>query len=189
MRKTILIPVLACIGLAACGGGNAANKAAILEYKQQGQASYTLDLNQPVPHFNFSQLRQNLKELEAAQAQGVQTTSFFFNLGNRDPIQSCPSIGAPIPVTDQLTNPNQVQKDNAAPINNGGGNSVVGQEDPTGVYSGNSAGTYVMCVAPNGSTYADYWEGFVQTVFGPATWNASTHQVQLIGPPSFRFSK
>lgn len=191
MKRIALAVLVASVALtvAACGSGNAGNKAAILEYRQQGQATYALDLAQPVPHFNFSQLRQNLIELETAQATGVQTTSFFFNQGVRDPVQSCPSIGAPIPTTTQLTNPQQVQKDNAAPINNGGGNAVIGQEDPTGVYSGHSTGTYVMCITADGKPYADYWEGFVQTVFGPASWNTTTHQVQLLGPPSFKFSK
>ena len=171
--------------VAACGGNHVS--AQQLESKQQAQASLSLDLAQPLPHFNYSQIRQNLIEIETAQADGVQTTSFFFNQGVPNPVQSCPSIGAPIPTTTQLSNPLQQVRDP-----NGGsvpGSSVLGQEDPNGVYSGDSTGTYVMCVGADGKAYADYWEGFVQTVFGAAHWDASAHQVVLDGPPSFKFSK
>jgi len=189
MYKKILyvIPLLAVgIFLAACGG--ALSKGQALENQQQQQASTSLELNQPLPHFNYSQIRQNLIELETAQANGVQTTSFFFNMGVANPVQTCPSIGAPIPITDELSNPDQVLKDNTD-LNNGGGNVVIGQQDPNGVYTGQGTGTYVMCIGANGKPYADYWEGFVQTVFGPAKWNSTTHSIQLIGPPSFSFSK
>lgn len=171
--------------VAACGGHS--NTGQQLEAQQQVQDTWSLIHAQPVPHYNYSQIRQNLIELETAQANGVQTTSFFFNMGERDPIQICPSIGAPIATTTQLTNPQEQVRDP-----NGGsvpGSSVLAQMDPNGVYTGQSSGTYVMCVAQDGKPYANYWEGFVQTIFGPASWNYSTHQAQLIGPPSFRFSK
>ena len=156
MRVKLIIPVLfVTVSVAACGGGNNANR---LESKIQNQDSTALERVQPIPHYNYSQIRQNLIELETAQANGVQTTSFFFNQGVAAPVQSCPSIGAPIPTTDQLSNPDQVIKDNTG-LNNGGGNVTIGQMDPNGVYSGQSSGTYVMCVAPVGKAYADYWEG------------------------------
>lgn len=155
------------------------------ENKQQAQATNSLVTNQPLPHFNFSQVRQNLKEVETAEANGVQTTTFFFNQGVANPIMSCPSIGAPIPTTDQLSNPSQVVDGGNG---QGYGITTTGQMDPTGVYTGDSSGTYVMCVGGNGKTFATYWEGFVQTVFGNATWNDSTHQVEMKGDPSFKFS-
>ena len=181
MKRLSLILVPLAVVLAACGGSNPSGQS--IENKQQKQDMKSLLLAQPIPHFNFSQIRQNLIELETAQANGVQTTSFFFNQGVADPIQSCPSIGAPIPTTTQLSNPNQVVND---PYGNGG--AVIGQMDPNGTYSASSTGTYVMCIGANGKPYANYWEGFVQTVFGPAKWNAAAHQIELIGPPSFKFT-
>jgi hypothetical protein len=178
------LALLSVSTIAACGGQSAPNGNS-LEHQQQQRDSTSLLYSQPVPGFTFSQLRANLIEIETAQAMGVQTTSFFFNQGARDPIQSCPSIGAPIASTTQLTNPDQVIHDGYAR----GAALTVAQMDPTGVYSGNSTGTYVMCVGADGKPYADYWEGFVQTIFGPATWDYNTHQVRLVGPPSFRFSK
>jgi hypothetical protein len=182
--------VLAGGGLTACFGSGSKPSANSVEHAQQQNDSGTLVNNQPVPGYNFSQIRQNLIELETAQAQGVQTTTFFFPEGSAGaagyaPIQVCPSIGAPIASTTQLTNPQQVVQDNA---NSGASVTTIGQMDPNGVYSGNSTGTYVMCVGADGKPYADYWEGPVQTVFGPARWNATTHQVEPIGAPSFTFT-
>lgn len=187
MRK-LLIPFLvlaAAVALVACGGNSSQNA----EYQTQTRIQAHFERVQPVPSYSFSQLRQNLREIETAQAEGVQTTSFFFNLGDRDPIQTCPSVGAPIPSTDQITNPQQPLRDNGPPLNNGDGNVTLSQMEPTGVYTGDSTGTYVICVGADGKPYADYWEGYVQTVFGPAEWNYSTHSVELVGPPSFSFTK
>lgn len=183
-RKLLAVGVIvvSAATMTACHGGNKAQKT---ENKQQQAISSSLVNNQPLPGFNYSQLRQNLKEIETAEANGVQTTTFFFNQGVQNPISSCPSIGAPIPTTDQLSNPNAVQKHSS----NGGGNVVIGQMDPTGVYTGDSAGTYVMCVDATGKAYANYWEGYVQTVFGNAVWDDATHTVKLVGAPSFDFSE
>jgi hypothetical protein len=184
----VSVAVLATFGLTACFGSSkpSANN---VESSKQATDSGTLINNQGIPGYTYSQLRQNLIELENAQAQGVETTTFFFPMGASGsagyaPIQVCPSIGAPIPSTDQLTNPQQV----VGHSESNGGNITVGQMDPTGVYSGDSAGTYVICVGADGKPYADYWEGPVQTVFGPAKWDAATKSVQLVGAPSFSFS-
>ena len=129
---------------------------------------------QPVPQFATSQLRQNLIEIETAQAKTTVTTSFFFNLGIQDPIAECPSIGFPIPSTAQLTNPLAKYPGNSEHF-------TVNQAEATGVYTGDSTGTYVICVAGDGSVYANYWEGFVSTVTGPASWNLTEHRIELTG--------
>jgi hypothetical protein len=63
------------------------------------------------------------------------------------------------------------------------------QIEANGVYTDQSSGTFVICIDAQGRPYANYWEGFVKTVTGPAEWNAGTHQVELVGPPSFTFTK
>ena len=181
LGAAVLVVLLPVSALVACTSHTAANT----ERKEQNAISTQLVNNQPLPQFNYSQLRQNLIELETAQAQGAQSTTFFFNMGIRDPIQSCPSIGAPIATTTQLSNPLQLSR-------TGGSNNVdgvIGNMDPTGVYSGNSTGTYVLCVGGNGQAYANYWEGFVQTVFAPAVWDDATHQLKITGPATFKFTK
>lgn len=137
---------------------------------------------QPAPEYSWSQLRQNLIEINDAQAGTTQTTSFFFNQGVATPITVCPSIGFPIASTTQLTNPWQAARVGSE------GRYVLSQAEQTGVYTGDSAGTYVICVNAEGKPYAQYWEGFVSTVTGPAEWDATAGQIKLIGPPSFEFT-
>lgn len=141
--------------------------------------------SQPVPMFNYSQLRQNLIEIETAQSNTTQTTTFFFNQGVQQPVMTCPSIGFPIAATNQLTNPQQMVTNGN---NTWGWGAPLAQIDPNGVFSGDTTGTYVMCVNAQGKAYANYWEGFVQTITGPAVWDEASHSIKLTGPPSFDFS-
>jgi hypothetical protein len=185
-RKTIAAVIGAAalaLGVAACqsGGSNAGQQQ---ENRQQGQDTTTYELNQPIPHFAFSYYRQALIDVEASQALGEQTTSFFFEPGggDPDPIDSCPSLGDPVPNTAQLSNPAQV----VTPTGGSNGNTAVtiGQMDPNGVYSpSDSSGTYVLCVAADGSPELHYWEGYVYAVNGSATWDAATHSVTTYGAP------
>jgi len=175
MRKLLVVAIFAAVVVAACEGGT---DSIARDEKASEQALANLQNAHPVPLFQRSQLRQNLVEIVTAQAETTQTTTFFFNLGVADPINQCPSIGFPIPATAQLTNPDQII---------GGETDVtIAQVEPTGVYTGDTTGTYAMCIDAQGRAYAVYWEGFVQTVTGPAEWVDG--QVKLVGPPSFEFT-
>lgn len=148
-----------------------------------GRAFTQLQQAQPTPTFKWSQERETLIDIEIAQANDTQTTTFGFNQGISAPAWSCPSLGVPIASDTQLTNPSSVYDDPYPSVQDGNGASdVVPQGDPTGVYTGASTGTYVLCIAPDGSKYVQYWEGFVDSVTGPAVWNASTGNIQLTGP-------
>lgn len=176
-RRILAAPVAALVLLSACSDGPGSKET---EAAKQQLAGF--NANQPVPVFNYSQLRQNLIELETSQAQTTQTTSFFFNMGVQGPIGTCPSIGYPIPTTDQLTNPQQ------SVTHGNDGIATVGQIEANGVYTGDSSGTFVICVDADGKPYANYWEGFVQTVSGPAVWDDAAKQVKLTGAPSATFT-
>ncbi|SRR5258708_1761170 len=157
---------------------------------EHNQATAGINLiltNQPVPIFPTSELRKNLIEVEAIQALGSPTTSFFFPMGttivngkfSAPPFKICPSQGEPIHATDSLSNPHQV-----VPGYNSS-SDVVDQMDPNGIYPGVSSGTYVLCVRANGSTNMAYWEGPVHTETGAAVWNENGgpgNQIQDIGP-------
>ena len=181
-RKIITGLLAASILVAACSGeentGARKDEAAVAETQLAGYLTA-----QPVPVFNWSQLRQNLIELQTAQANTTATTSFFFNQGVADPIMSCPSIGFPIPATYQLTNPDAVVQ--SGPRERG--TVTVAQLEATGVYTADTSGTYVMCIDDGGQAFAFYWEGFVSTVTGPASWSDGT--IQLTGDSSFDFSE
>jgi hypothetical protein len=178
MKKIIasIIGVVALVSLAACETEKSATQ------KETNIAREQLDnflTAQPVPVFAWSQLRQNLIELETAQAQTTVTTSFFFNVGVADPMDVCSSIGFPIPATYQLTASEGKIRDHEL---------TAPQLEATGVYTGDTSGTYVICVDANGQPYANYHEGPVKTVSGPAKWDYDKHQVVLTGAPTGDFS-
>jgi hypothetical protein len=60
---------------------------------------------------------------------------------------------------------------------------VIGQSEPTGVYTGESAGTYVVCIV-NGKAVPTYWEGEVHTEGGPAHWDKAAGQIVTDGDPT-----
>jgi len=183
--KTVL--AIGSSAVLAAGCAKPTSPAAEADRHASEQLLQTYQKSQPVPSFDWSQLRQNLIEIETAQVRTTQTTSFFFNAGSTDPIQACPSIGFPIPSSYQLSNPQQIV---GAPVGGGTGwsNEVIPQLEPNGVFTGDSSATYVMCVNGSGKTYAAYWEGFVLTISGPAQWDRSLHEVKLTGDPTFDFS-
>lgn len=163
----------------ACQNSQPAGQSQENTAQQADQAS--LEASQPLPHYNYSVIRQTLIDAETIAANGTQTTSFFFQMGSPDPVYSCPSLGMPVPNTASLSNPQQVVPD----PNASSGSEVIGQEDPDGIYQPSASdGTYVICLNSAGAKYLDYWEGNVLTVGGPAEWDASTHSLKVIGAPS-----
>lgn len=170
------------IAMAACSSPTqtAPGKA---EQQSAAQGLAKLLQAQPVPQYDFSQIRQTLIDAETAQAGATQTTSFGFNFGVPDPIFTCPSIGFPVPGSDQLTNPSQL-------VGNGGdanyyGVGVIGQIDPNGVYGGPTAATFVLCVGAHGKVYLNHAEETVHTVAGPAVWDRATKSIVMTGDPTF----
>lgn len=186
MNKKLITSVagiaISGLAVAACtsGGGNSAQQQ---ENRAQTQDSQSLITDQPIPHFNYSQIRQTLIDAETIAANGTQTTSFFFQMGLGSPVFSCPSIGMPVANTAELTNPNQVQWNTAG--SSGVASAVIGQMDPSGIYTPSaSTGTYVICVNTSGQKYLQYWEGDVMTVAAGAVWDSATHQIKVTGAPT-----
>lgn len=178
------VAVAGMVTLGACGShGNAANNA---DVKAESQQLGIYNATQPLPVFNKSQLRQTLIEIETAQSQPTTTTTFFFNLGSPNPISSCPSIGFPVPTTDEISNPEQITRSSVGSGNYSDG--VVPQIDPNGVYSGDSTGTYVLCLNASGTPYASYWEGYVYAVSGAASWDTKTQSISNVTNPTGNFS-
>lgn len=177
------VAMAAALVLAGCsslggGGGNAAQQ----EQKVSSSIEQNADVNQPVPVFQHSDIRATAISIEAIQALGEQTTSFGFNQGIRNPVWSCPSLGEPVASTTEITNPNQTVQGSGG--NNAWAIATIGNMDPNEVYQGDSTGTYVLCVDKNGTPYAQYLEGFVDAVSGPATWDAATGQIVVTGQPT-----
>jgi hypothetical protein len=170
----LVIGVLLGLGLAAC---TSKTDSITADQNNTNTQLNTYQKNQPAPNQPYSQYRQTVIDVENAQIHGVATTTFFFNLGTPKPIKSCPSIGFPVPTTAQLTNPDQL-------VGGDSRNGVIAQQEPNGVYTGGSSGTYVICVAPAGTRYVSYWEGDVQTEGGAAHWDSASGAIVLDGAPS-----
>jgi hypothetical protein len=171
---------LLMLGTAACGPASKSGTA--LEGQDSANTEKTYLLNEPPPHFSYSAIRATAISVEAIQALNEQTTSFGFNQGVKNPVWSCPSLGEPVASTTQITNQQQV--DTTTVPYQGGAAVPIGNMDPNGVYSGDSTGTYVLCVNASGTPYAQYWEGFVDTVSGPAAWDAKTGAIVVTGQPT-----
>jgi hypothetical protein len=163
MKKIAIIGAAIALPVILGAGSCSSDEAVKADEVQTNTQLSIYQKNQPVPVHDWSQYRQTVIDMENAQADVVATTSFFFNQGVESPFKSCPSIGFPVPTTAQLTNPWQL-------VWNSSASGAVAQMEPTGVYTGDSSGTYVVCIAPNGDKYLSYWEGFVQTEGGPAEW-------------------
>ena len=174
--------VLIAAGLLATAGCTSSPTVQQKEQNQQQSDTQSLDTNQPIPHYNYSQIRQTLLDAETISANGTQTTSFFFQMGDPDPVFTCPSLGMPVANTAQLSNPSQI-----TPISGkyGGGATTLPQEDPYGIYTPTtSTGTYVICVNSSGQPYLEYWEGDVMSVTSAATWDSTTHTIVVSGAPT-----
>jgi len=157
--------------------------ATVNDAKSANSQLQNLQAVQPVPNFDWSQYRQTVIDVTSAQANSVATTTFMFNQGVTDPIDECPSIGFPVPSTTQLTNPEQITYGTLAGMSSGDW-GVIAQSEQTGVYTGDSSGTYIVCVAEDGTAYIDYWEGYVKTTGGAAHWDSTKHRVVLDGKPT-----
>lgn len=152
------------------GSGSVANSAASSEASSQGQDSTNLIGNQPVPVYQFSQARQTMINAQDIEANGENTTTFgLSNTGSL--VWNCSSIGMPVPAAAQLTNPSQqvVAPDGGGYQENNGDN-VIPQMDPFGLYTGDTTGTYTLCVDAKGNQYLQYWEGLTDSVSGPASF-------------------
>jgi hypothetical protein len=185
-RRTIAASVIGAIGIgvlvAACGPGTSAGQA--LENKASNNIEKTYLLNEPPPEFSYSAIRATAISIEAIQALNEQTTSFGFNMGEKNPVWSCPSLGEPVASDDEITNPDQAEQVTGGSDSGGNTAVTVGNMDPNGIYAGDSTGTYVLCVNASGTPYAEYWEGSVDTVSGPAVWNSKTGTIDVTGAPT-----
>lgn len=183
-RKALAaIPAAGLLLLAVAGCNGTPNASgAQQESNDSANIEKSFLLNQPPPHFAHSDIRATAISIEAIQALGEQTTTFAFQQGDPDPIWSCPSLGEPVASTTQITNPVQVFK-TTVPYREGAA-VPEGNMDPNGIYAGDSTGTYVLCVSGDGTPYAEYWEGNVDSVSGPARWDSGTHQIVVTGQPT-----
>lgn len=119
--------------------------------------------SQQVPEFDFSQERQTLIDTQFVRAQGTHGTAQVYNFDG-SLRWWCPTSGAPVPSTYQLTNPFDVEWRSGS----GGddASAVTARAEPTGVYTGDSAATWVKCLDDNGTAFGKYAESDVEWTSG-----------------------
>lgn len=184
-KALLIVPALALVvGISACGG-NSVPSGQQKETKAQQADQTNLENNQPLPNVNYSQERQNLIDIELAEVNNVQTTTFIKALGNVDPIFSCPSIGFGIPESASLSNPDQISYAYNSWNNGQMDSGVIAQMDPNGIYAPTTGqGTFVVCLYSNGQPYINRFEDNADTVGGPAEWDYTHHEIVVTGAPT-----
>jgi len=189
MRKIITATAVALLIAitSACSVRTGADKAAqeVTEQESSAVQNGVADLgrNQPIPQFDYSQIRQTVIEVETAQATGAVTTSAFY-LEGVGLVEWCPSIGVPVAATTQLSNPTTYVD---IPGDRTYEKFPLPQPEPTGVYPGDTSATYVLCVDDNGKPFAHYWEGYTVNDVGVREYPADK-RVTLVGDPTMEFS-
>lgn len=162
---TVLVVLLA-VGGASCQKRSAtqkqAGKAAGDEQTAISNTFAKLSGSQQVPSFDWSQERQTVIDTETIRATGAVSTTMGY-LEGIGLIWWCPSAGAPVPSTYQLSASTQyadIPGDRSREIRQ------IDQGEPTGVYIGASSGTWTLCLDDNGKKFAHYWEGYVASDIG-----------------------
>jgi hypothetical protein len=159
--KLILLFAVA-LGAVACTGSTG-ESSDVADRLATDNALEILQQAQPVRYYPWSQVRESLLDIQAIQASTTATYSYGFTGNGTAPVWECPSIGVPIPSTAQITNPQKPAgyQDSA----------TIAQMEPTGIFTGDSTGTYVICTLPDGSAYLQYWEGEVFASTVPMRWD------------------
>ena len=151
------------------------------EAKQVRQQQMHYNEHQPVPFFDWSLQRDLWKKWYEAQNRANVSWYYIFNLGTQDPVEVGISVGSPIPMDTQLTNPLQLSM--ALISDNEGGNGryvegVIEQAEPNGLFtSKNTDGTVVMKLLKDGSICPHYTELKVHCTFNPTRWDRELHRI------------
>lgn len=166
MRKTLLVlAIVSVVVLAGCDmtkndeATRDGGKTALREQGAVAKSFERLQKSQPTPSFDYSQHRQTLIDVETIKATGATSTTAFF-LEGIGMVAWCPSIGAPVASTDQLSSTKQlvdIPNDESRVL------YETDQGEPTGVYVGSSTGTWTLCLDDNGKAFGQYWEGYVMS--------------------------
>lgn len=166
IHRAIIVALLAVVAFTVfmgsdCGSGNTSDKQDTKTTNDQ-QATYAV--NQPIHKYDYSQKRDTLIQVYDQITRPSATWTVFVS-ATGVPLTICQSLGYPINAATQLTNPTKASDGGGSSnADTGSGNVSVGQAESTGVFSpASDAGTWVLCVRPNGDVTAVYSEPNVMT--------------------------
>lgn len=116
-----------------------------------------LTKSQQIPSYDYSQERQTLIDVLGVRAHGTHGTAVATTLSG-ELLWWCPTQGAPVPSTYQVS-PSQQYVDIKGDDTRA--KFPVDQGEPTGVYVGDSAATWSICLDDNGTPFGKYEEANV----------------------------
>jgi len=185
---TIAAGALLVLALAACSEGNKGDTGDARE-REQASINTSFDRvtqSQQVPAFDYSQERQTLIDVLTMRAEGTHGTAYATTFDGTL-IWWCPSVGAPVPSTYQLTNPDQIVGGDGERTEE----QVIPLGEPTGVYTGASAATWTVCLDDQGTPFGKYEEANVGWTSGvvnglPAEQRARVDEItfEFSAPPA-----
>lgn len=183
---TVVVAIALVFGLAACTDTAQSSKGAETAKAEQNavQTGFNrLNTSQQIPTFDWSQERQTVIDVETIRATGATSTTAFY-LEGIGLIGWCPSAGAPVPSTFQLSASTQY-----VDLPGDGTRELlpIDQGEPTGVYVGPSSGTWTLCLDDNGKKFGKYWEGYVDSTIGIVTSYPANKRV-VVSQATFEFT-
>lgn len=183
--KYIMAIVAGLLVMSACDNPQSSKGAETAKQEQDAvQTGFNrLNNSQQIPTFDWSQERQTVIDVETIRATGATSTTAGY-LEGIGMIWWCPSAGAPVASTYQLSGSTQY-----ADLPGDGSRELLplDQGEPTGVYVGPSSGTWTLCLDDNGKKFAKYWEGYVDSTVGIVTSYPADKRV-VIDEATFKFT-
>ena len=183
--KYVIVVIAGLLIMSACDNPQSSKGAETAKQEQDAvQTGFNrLNNSQQIPTFDWSQERQTVIDVETIRATGATSTTAGY-LEGIGMIWWCPSAGAPVASTYQLSGSTQY-----ADLPGDGSRELLplDQGEPTGVYVGPSSGTWTLCLDDNGKKFAKYWEGYVDSTVGIVTSYPADKRV-VISEATFKFT-
>jgi len=166
-RRNVFLALLLAAVVAGCTQDNSDTQQSARDNVKDEQARINEGVGaihdaQQIPTFDYSQEYQTLLDVLSVRAEGTHGTAVVTALDG-SLIWWCPTVGAPVPSTYQVTGSTQYVDvagdgtEERLPFD---------QAEPTGAYVGESAATWVLCLDDNGTPFAMYDEAQVRWTSG-----------------------
>lgn len=176
MKKTVLVLLalvlaLGALGLVGCDEVPQTNTTAAVTKTVEQQDKIYND-SEPIPVFNYSLPRHMWVQFYKATTQNVvRTWTCEVGMNGRPISEVQETIGYPIPMDTQLTNPVKVIED---PYRYQSGGQIVAQAEPNGLYtSPNTNATIYFTLGDDDQISPNYCEAFVVCKAYPFHWDES----------------
>jgi hypothetical protein len=188
MKKALLALLVMCLIVVPLVGCGEDTSATTQQAKVVAKQDSIYDKGQPVPIFNWSLQRDLWIQFYRSQNDAAGTYSAIVSDYGK-PLFITQSIGYPIPMDTQLTNPLKLSTLWSSTINDKSSHAIDGvlmQSEPNGLYtSPNTNATIIMTTDGEGMIAPVYSESKVLAFPFPVVWNDKTQMFERVaGKPS-----